>query len=217
MRRFLIALACLATAACDQMPDLQNIAGGAGGGSSDMVRPRDLEGFLRDGMVWCYDYDASNQTCTFIERIRQVSASGFVLDQYFLLALNEGRDVLKVQSVQNLSFRHDGSARACSSRAATLTTMRFYQMRTAEASIGDGEQALPDDINAQLVNLLRQEGERGGGADETCWGWRVVSREPQWDIVQIEYVDAIAQPDESPSTVRLFPIGSNFLRLRPAS
>ncbi|MBX9746586.1 MAG: hypothetical protein K2X34_06775 [Hyphomonadaceae bacterium] len=216
MRHFFIALACLTAAACDQvqLPDLQNLAGGAAGGSNDRLRPAELQGFLEQGMIWCYGYDPTDQSCRQIERLSQVDRTGFTIDKYFLLPLDAGRTVLKVEAVQRVRFEHDGAAFVCASVSQELQTMRFYQMQTTEASISSGEQAIPDDLNARLIQIMADEQARAGSADEVCFGWRVASRDP-WDLVELDFVDGVQQPEEEPSVVRLFPIGSNFLRLRP--
>lgn len=213
--RILVVLACLVLAACDQISTaVEGLSGGgSGGSSSDMLRPRELQTFLESGMVWCYNFDASNQTCAQIEVLSQVDSQGFSIYKYYLLPLTEAQATLKVQTVQRVRFAHEGDARGCSNFRDEYQTMRFYEMLTTEARLSPGERALPDDLNGQLVNLVNEERMRIGASDEMCFGWRISSREP-WGLVEVDYIDGVAQPQADPTTVRLFPIGSNHLRLR---
>ncbi len=199
------ALAAVATAlvlsACGPLPSLPS-------GGDQMLGARDLRSILSAGLVWCYSPEITGGTCTQIERLGRLERDAFSLNQIFLLPF--GENVLKVESVQNL--RIEGN-RVCTSFDQQLNTMRFYLAGSDSASIDVGDQLLPQEAADQLRQILRDERQRSGDPDETCFGWRVHGRGP-WHLQEIDYIDGVAQPEAEATMIILYPINTSTLRLR---
>lgn len=169
----------------------------------------ELRQVLQSGDIWCYNYEPATQSCSAVERVRQVTQQGFTLNQLFMFQIPEG--TLKMDSIQIARFQGD---RACVSWLQQVGTMRSYVAGSTAAELTGADQQVPADLNTQLVNVIRQEATRAGQADETCFGWRVLNRAPL-ELQELEFVDGVQQPDEEPSVIRFFPAGTTTIVLRP--
>jgi hypothetical protein len=201
MRALIVALTAAVLSSCGPLPSLP-------GGGDQMLSARDLRSILSEGSVWCYSPDIAAGTCTQVERLGRLERDAFSLDQIFMTQFGDG--LLKVESVQNL--RIEGN-RVCTSFDQQVNTMRFYMAGSDSASIGAGDQLLPQEAAAQLRQVLRDERQRAGDPDETCFGWRVHGRQP-WRLEEIDYVDGVAQPEAEATMIMLYPINTDTLRLR---
>jgi hypothetical protein len=182
---------------------------GGGGSGEQTLSARELREILSQGMVWCYDPDITTGTCSGVERIRRLDRDEFSLDQVFIYRIGAG--LMKSESVQILRIENN---RVCASFERTVATMRFYAAGSDAASIGPGDQLLPEEPSNELRAFLRSEHARSGDPDETCFGWIVRGREP-WNLQEVEYINGVAQPEAEAEAdmIILYPIGTNTLRL----
>jgi hypothetical protein len=166
-----------------------------------------LRKLLADGLVWCYDPQASTKSCSSVERLNFVGSEDFSIRKFVMINLSG--NLIKLESIQTLVIRGD---QACSTSSAEIATMRVYQGGSAVPAIGANDQ-YNERASIAFRTVMANEAERNGTLNrENCFGWRVMTSDPP-QIMQLNFVGGVQQPDDSPTNVRLYPMGTDDLRL----